>query len=138
MIPEVIGAYRVGDMKLLQSVVDGPATSQILMHLRTRAAEKREWDPRILDIKGVDIVKASLADDVPYIQLTFVCQHINRDTHSETGEVIESEPKPGQTKQATGTIATFYYSWALRKDYESKYYNWKIIDFQAQHVGLLA
>lgn len=138
MIPEVITAYRVGDMKLLQSVVDGQAHTQILQHLRARAAEKREWDPRILDIKGVDIVKASIAEDLPYIQLTFVCEHINRDTHSETGEVMEAEQKSGQNRITTGTIATVYYSWALRRDFEHKYYNWKIIDFQAQHLGLLA
>jgi predicted lipid-binding transport protein (Tim44 family) len=130
MIPEVVGAFRVGDMQLLQRVTEGAGSSAIYQSIRTRVAAKVDWDPRILNIDGVDIVKASIHDDLPYIQLTFVCQHVDRETNSETGELINTASvKPLQNT---------YYSWAMRRDYESPLYNWKIFEFHYQHVASIA
>ena len=129
MIPEVIQAFRVGDMKLLKSVTEGDASRAMLASFRSREEQKIRWDERILDVRGVDIVKASLHEDMPFIHLTFVCQHVAVEYDAKTGEM--KDPSLQSVVQNT------YYSWAIKRDYESPYYDWKIFEFHYQNIQAL-
>jgi hypothetical protein len=216
MIPEIITAFRIGDMKLLRSVVEEDAASQMFQVFRERMVTGEHPDPRILDIRGLDIVKAGIDNGVPYIQLTFVCQHIAKaakpaPTPEETAEAEaaaaaaaaggaapgatagaaagaapgakpaggaaagagagagdakkKEEAKKGDAKEdgekgaadaekkdakaeaaaaaaaaaeaAPSQVSSTYYSWMLRRDYDSLQYNWKIMNFQHQHIATL-
>lgn len=129
MIPEVIHAFRLGDMKLLKSVCEGDAARAMFASFRAREEQKVDWDPRILDVRGVDVVKASVHEDVPFIHLTFVCQHV----------AVEYDAKTGEVKDPTlqSVVQNTYYSWAIKRDYESPYYDWKIFEFHYQHIQAL-
>lgn len=129
MIPEIVKAFRVGDMVLLKKVTEGEASRSMLASFRQRDEQKVTWDDRILDIRGVDVVKASLHDDVPFIHLTFVVQHVAAEYDAKTGEI--KDPTLESVVQNT------YYSWAIKRDFDSPYYDWKIFEFHYQHIQAL-
>ena len=122
----------MGDQEFLLEVTEGMARSTMFASFRERDTNKEEWDPRTLDIRGVDIVKASLHEDMPYIIVTFVCQHVAAKRSTEKG-------KEGELKVAgTATLVeNTFYSWAVRRDFESKHYDWKIFEFHYQHIGTI-
>lgn len=139
-IPEIVAAYRCGDQVHLRSVVDGRACSAMFATFRERDVNKIEWDPRVLDIHGIDVVKAGIDrdNDEPYIVITFVAQHVGVQYHNVTVEDPITKEKSSvrtvidPTKESE--IQNVYYSWMLVRDYESDKYNWKITEFQAQTV----
>jgi len=133
MIPEVIGAFRLGDKKLLLEVTEGDARRALMGYFQARELVGVESDPRILDVRGLDVVKAEIGEnDVPHIQVSFVGQHVaaERSTKKENlGEITN----PLQEHD----IVNVYYAWTLRRDYTSPLYNWKIVQFQFQAIKAL-
>jgi len=127
-IPDIVSAFRVGDQKLLRSVVEGPAASAMFASFRERDIKGVDWDPRVFDIRGIDIVKATILEYEPIIILTFVAQHYDCDISRKTGKPVEDAKK---------SIQNTHYSLAIRRDYEHPFYDWKILEFHYQHVHSL-
>lgn len=127
MIPFVIEGFLRNDTKLLKQITEEQAAAVIFAVGREREVKGHTWDTRILDISNIDFLSCSVEHDVPFITISFVCQHVHciKDKKGEIVEGSESE------------IKSVYYIWKLRQDKELADFDYILTEFMLHRVYAL-
>lgn len=136
MIPKVIGAYLQGDTKstkMLQQWTAGEAARELykLQVVRNKGLLGYA-DPRILEIRHVELTSAKLDKGVPTLMVSFQCQgvHCVRKLPGGRGDIIEGSPD--------NVVNTMYF-WTLQKNEDriEGEFEWVIIQFKSHVVARL-
>ena len=97
------------------------AANLVFASLKEREKQGVTWDNRILDIDHVDFQNATVVNDVPSIVVTFVCQQVECHRDKE-GKIV---------KGSETAIQNVTYVWALRRDFESEHFDYKIMEMHS-------
>jgi len=128
MIPIIIEAYLKPDMPLLRAVTEANATRYIFASYKERESQGHYWDSRVLHINHVMYHEATVFEETPLIVISFVCQHVHC-IRDRAGTIVEG---------SEGQIKSHFYRWIVRRDVESDYFDWKIVDMISQKLHALA
>lgn len=121
MCPALVREYRAGRRAIFSVATEGQAQKIINAVITERTTKLEVWDEGILQL-DVHTVTPQVVDGEIVFELRFTCQHRNIRTTPE-GEIISGSIYGFQTVT---------YTWMLRFDRESKFFNYKIFEWQAQ------
>lgn len=128
MIPVVINAFLRPNIPMLKIVCEGSAARLAWQSNKERVTAGHTWDSRILDVDHIDMQKVIVVNNIPYVHLTFSCQHVHC-IKNEEGEIVEGR----ETE-----LKRVFYQWIMRRDFENPDFDWKIAEFHFHKVDFLA
>jgi len=124
MIPLVIEAYLKGDMVVLSTVMEEKAHGGAFSSCREREVLGHYWDSRILNVDHLDFQGATVENEIPYVTLSFVCQHVHC-VKDKKGVIVEGH---------AAEVKSVYYAWKLRRDLDNPDFDWKVVDMHCQRI----
>ena len=128
MIPIVVKGFLQGNVELMKEVMEEDAMRWVMADFKRMISLGIVRDDKILELDHVEFLGGDFIGKIPILKISFRCQHV----------VCEKNMKGEIVRGSESNIQIYFYTWTLRRDYESQDFNWKIIDMKNQEIaGLL-